>query len=113
MVSVRYFASASRLITVILQAQADFMIPSGSQLKHQARQALQSPNRYGKIALVARPVLHFKLLKYKGNRALSALCLNRFEQFLKRGLNATGRGRRAAASMNRTRFKHAGFSRDD
>ena len=91
MVSVRYFASASRLITVILQAQADFMIPSGSQLKHQARQALQSPNRCGRIALVTRPVYHCKLLKYKENRVPSALRLNRFEQFLIRGLNATGR----------------------
>ena len=88
------------------------MIPSGNQLKHQARQALQSPNRCGKIALVTRPVYHFKLLKYIENRVPSALRLNRFEQFLKRGLNATGRGRRAAASMNRTRFKHADFSRD-
>jgi hypothetical protein len=82
-------------------------------LKQQAQQALQSPNRCGKIALVARPVYHCKLLKCIENRAPSALCLNRFEQFLKRGLNATGRGLRAAASMNRTRFKHAGFSRDD
>ena len=89
------------------------MIPSGSQLKHQARQALQSPNRCGKIALVAGPVHHYNLLKYLENRVLSAHWLNRFEQFLKRGLNATGRGCRAAASMNRTRFNHAGFSRDD
>ena len=113
MVSVRYFASASRLITVILQAQADFTITSDSELKQQARQALQSPKRCGRIALVARPVYHCKLLKYIENRVPSVLWLNRFEQFLKRGLNATGRGRRAAASMNRTRFKHAGFSRDD
>ena len=65
------------------------------------------------IALVARPVYHCNLLKYIENRVPSALWLNRFGQFLKRGLNATGRGCRAAASMNRTRFEHAGFSRDD
>ena len=64
MVSVRYFASASRLITVILQAQADFTITSDSELKKQARQALQSPKRCGRIALVASPVYHCKLLKY-------------------------------------------------
>ncbi|MBQ84857.1 MAG: hypothetical protein CMQ16_00415 [Gammaproteobacteria bacterium] len=100
-------------VIVILQAQSDFSIPAGSPLKQQARQALQSPYRCGKIALFARPVYHCNLLKYINNRVAYAPWLNSFEQFLQHGTNATGRGRRAAATMNQTRVKHAGFSRDD